>query len=287
VVIAALNGARTLPRQLDALLDQEVAASWEIVVADNGSTDGSRDIVTAYAERAENVRLVDASDGAGLAHARNAGARAARGRDLAFCDQDDEVADGWAAAMVGALEDHEFVAGALEHDRLNPPWAIAVRGRPQVDGLLRYPEFEDHFAFAFGCTLGVRRALHETIDGFDPRFTKGCEDADYCWRLQAAGHPLVFAPAAVTHYRFRSDVRGIFHQGRAYGESEALLYRKHRALGLRPVRHPWRRGARAWAAAVRSAALPLTREQRAVASWRLGHRIGRLSGSLGNWVLLL
>jgi glycosyltransferase involved in cell wall biosynthesis len=285
VVIACLNGERTLGRQLDALLRQTVDVWWEIVVSDNGSSDGSREIVETYAARNDSVRLVDSSAQRGLAHARNVGASAARGRDLAFCDQDDEVAPGWASAMLAALDQHDFVAGALEHDRLNEPWTIAVRGRPQAEGLLEYPELE-YLPFAFGCTLGVRRALHEAIGGFDPSFTNGCEDADYCWRMQRLGHELAFVPEAVTHYRFRADLAGIYRQARDYGRSEARLYAKHRALGLPRLRHPWLRALRAWASTLRSSLTPVTRSRRAAALWRLGQRVGRLTGSLHHRVLL-
>jgi GT2 family glycosyltransferase len=285
VVIACLNGERTLAHQLEALLGQVVDSKYEIVVSDNGSHDSSRDIVEAYSAETDQVRLVDSSGRRGLAHARNVGATAAHGRDLAFCDQDDEVSAGWAAAMVASLDRHQFVAGALEHDRLNEPWAIAVRGRPQADDLLKYPEFE-HLPFGFGCTLGVRRELHETIGGFDLRFTKGCEDADYCWRMQGLGHTLVFVPGAVTHYRFRTDLSGIYRQARDYGEAEALLYAKHRRLGLPRLRHPGRTAVRAWASTARSVLTPTSRSQRAVALWRLGQRVGRLRGSVRNRVLL-
>ena len=286
VVVACLNGVDTLDRQLGALLGNPPTAPFEVVVADNGSTDGSRQLVADYARRFQAVRLVDASDRAGLAHARNVGAAAAKGDALGFCDQDDEVAPGWVDAMARALADHDVVAGRLEHDRLNQGWAIAVRGRPQTDGLVRW-EIESAPPFAFGCTLGVRRAVHGSIGGFDETFTQGCEDVDYCWRLQAAGYPLVFEPSAVTHYRLRHSLRGLFRQARAYGESEAQLYRKHRALGLPPIRRPWLKGLRLWGATARVLARARSRPGLALGLWLLGQRVGRAKGSAEHRVVFL
>jgi glycosyltransferase involved in cell wall biosynthesis len=288
VVLACLNGATTLSRQLDALLGQRVPSgvNWELVVADNGSIDQSPAIVRDYQQEFFNVRAVDCSQRPGLAYARNAGVAASHGAALAFCDQDDEVAPGWLAAMVDALRRNDFVAGRLEHDRLNPGWTIVVRGRPQEDRLMELAEVPSR-TFAFGCTIGVARRLHDEVGGFDEAFGTGCEDVDYCWRLQQAGHVPTFVPEAVTHYRYRSDLAAIFRQARRYGASEAHVYAKHRRLGLAPMPHPVRRGLREWLAALKAALLVRDRATLGIALWRLGLRTGRLAGSIqfGIWFL--
>src|SRR5689334_1914994 len=77
VVIPCLNAAATLGVQLEALIGQSWPGGWEVIVADNGSTDGSREIVESYRGRLPDLKLVDASDRRGQAHARNLGAAAA------------------------------------------------------------------------------------------------------------------------------------------------------------------------------------------------------------------
>lgn len=284
VVIAALDGAATIEAQLEAILSQAGAVPCEVLVSDNGSTDDTAAIVARYSNRIPSVRLVDSSDSPGVAHARNRGADAASSAVIAFCDQDDVVGAGWLAAMIAALETHEVVAGRLEHDLLNPPWVVEALGRPQADGLIAY-EGGGHLPFAFGCTLGVRRELHRALGGFDERFIKGSEDTDYCWRLQLRGHRLAFVPDAVTHYRFRDDLKGLFRQARAYGESEVLLYKKHRALGLARLRRPWRNALRLWLGALRATVRARNPVSRAVAAWNWGQRIGRLTASINYGVL--
>ena len=283
-MLASFNGAATLGEQLEALLGQDATGDWEIVVSDNGSTDGSRELVEGYAARSPLVRFVDASGQPGLSHARNVGVRHARGRSVAFCDHDDRVAPGWLKAMARGLQENELVAGRLEHDLLNYPWAVEVRGRPQTEELLEYAE--GWMPFAFGCTLGVRAELHERLGGFDEAFVDGAEDADYCWRAQRAGAQLILLEDAVTHYRFRHDLSGVYRQARNYGSSEVRLYAKHRPLGLPPARRPLRKAARLWAATGRAFVRARTRGELGVAVWLLGQRVGRLRGSLTSRVLL-
>ena len=73
VIIATCNGAPYIGRQLHSILNQVCASEWEVIVADNGSTDMTRDIVLAYSQREPRLRLVDASQRRGQAHARNVG----------------------------------------------------------------------------------------------------------------------------------------------------------------------------------------------------------------------
>jgi glycosyltransferase involved in cell wall biosynthesis len=61
VIIPCLDGSQTIAGQLEALARQECSDPWEIVLADNGSTDGTLDIVRRYQERLPNLRIVDAS----------------------------------------------------------------------------------------------------------------------------------------------------------------------------------------------------------------------------------
>src|SRR3954466_4740554 len=99
VVIPCLNAASTLGVQLAALTHQSWPGGWEVIVADNGSTDGSREIVEGYRDPLPGLGVGDAGGRRGQAHARNLGATAATGDALLFCDADDEVAPGWMEAL--------------------------------------------------------------------------------------------------------------------------------------------------------------------------------------------
>lgn len=223
VVIACLNEVHTLGEQLDALSRQQWD-DWEVIIADNGSTDGTQDLARSFADRL-NIRVLDASDEPGAGYARNEGARAASGDALLFPDADDVVADGWLQHMGQALSKHDFVASKLEYQTLNPGWVYHSRGRPQEKNLARYP-YGDFFPHGFGTSLGVKKSLHEAIGGFDVAFIRG-QDMAYCWRIQEAGTPLVYVPEAVVHYRFRHDLGTIYHQARCYAQGNVLIYRSY------------------------------------------------------------
>ena len=286
VVLPCRNGAATVAEQLEALAAQDWSEPWELVVVDNGSTDDSMKIVERYRNRFPALRIVDASERPGLAPALNAGVREARGEAVAFVNDDDLVAEGWLAAMGEALERHDLVAGLLEYDRLNEPWAIDVRGRPQERALAEWG-FLDYLPFACCATIGVRRTLHEAVGGFDEAMVPAGEDMDYCWRLQHAGASFRLAPAAVTHYRLRHSLRDLFRQGLAYGEGHALAYKKHRGLGLPAARRPWRRGARAWAGLGKRLLLVRSKTQLALFVWHAGLRLGLVRGSVKHRVVFL
>ncbi len=274
VVIPCYNAAATLGEQLEALARQNWSGEWEVIVADNGSTDDSRGIAARYAERLP-LRIVDASARRGAGFAYAAGAAAATGDALLFCDADDVVGEGWLAAMAAALAVHDFVAAACDMEKLNEPWVRATRANTQKTGLQQYhyPPFLPH---AGGSTLGVKRALFEAIGGFDQSLQ--LLDTDLCWRLQLAGVHLHFVPEAVVHVRLRTSLRAIFRQALAWGEGNVALYRKYRPLGMPPLgRWAWIPG---WWALIRGIALWRTRGGRARWVWQCGWRLGRLRGSL-------
>jgi GT2 family glycosyltransferase len=284
VVIACYNGADLIANQLQALANQSYLGPWEVIVSDNGSTDGSQCIVREFAETMDNLYLVDASDRRSCAHARNLGVAAASGEAVLFLDDDDEVSSGYLSAMSAALSEHDFVAGRLETTKLNPPWVQKARGRhPQTEGLIhyRYPPFLPHAA---GCTLGFKRHLYEVVGGLDEGFTT-CEDTDFCFRLQLKGVPLYFVADAVLHYRYRHTLRELFRQASAYSEGNVKIYKEYRHQGMPELQ--LRQGLYHWKRLIKSSIRVRDKGDLAGWVWGLGWRVGRVKGSLKNRVVAL
>src|SRR5262245_44074787 len=99
IIIPCYNSQSTLGAQLAALARQQTRYSWEAIVADNGSNDGTSELAKSFHDRIPRFRVIDASATRGAAYARNAGARVAAGSALLFCDADDVMADGYVESM--------------------------------------------------------------------------------------------------------------------------------------------------------------------------------------------
>ena len=96
VIIPCYNAEQTIGGLLESLARQGWPESWEVIVADNGSTDRSVVVTDKYKDHVSNLRIVDAFDKRGRSYARNVGARYAMGDSLVFCDADDEVVRAYA-----------------------------------------------------------------------------------------------------------------------------------------------------------------------------------------------
>jgi glycosyltransferase involved in cell wall biosynthesis len=225
VVIACLNAADTLGVQLQALASQLCPVSWELLLCDNGSTDGTVQVAESFRPRLKNLRIIDASVVRGAGPARNYGAQQARGEFVAFCDADDEVAGDWLTAMAAALQQHPFVAGRFEKFRLND--ARTLRSRPlQQQDQLQSSDIGARLPHAGGGNMGMRRDDFLSLGGFDPQI-RWLEDTDLSWRAQLAGIPLSFCPEVVVHVRLRSTFRTMYTQGKQYGVAHAILEERY------------------------------------------------------------
>lgn len=278
-----LDGASTIGQQLEALAQMEYAGEWELVVADNGSTDEGPATALSWADRLPEVSVVDASAVRGVSHARNVGARAGRGDVIALCDADDVVHPGWLTAMGAAVQEYDMVGGRLEEVRLNEPWVREVRPFTQDSALsvgLAY------LPYSAGANFAVRREVFDLLEGWNESLRGGGDDIDFCWRGIRAGFTLGFQPDAVISYRHRTEPAALGHQFRNYGRMEAYLYRLHRHHGM--PRSSVRQGLRNWGWIARHVA---DRRGGLVEQGRwhrkFGHRSGRLRGSLRWRVLYL
>ena len=276
VIIPCLNAATTIGAQLDALCRQDWSEPWEVIIADNGSVDATLSVIKEKSGGLPCLQVVDAADRRGSAHARNVGALFARGQSLAFCDADDEVGTGWLAAMGAALDQHEFVASRLDIRKLNPPWIAAGLRNAQAAGLQKvaYPPYLYH---AGGSGLGIRRAIHESVGGFDSALPR-LEDTDYCFRVQRAGKELHFVPDAVVHVRYSSRPAPLFRQARLWAEYNELMYRRYG--GGEQLANAWAIYVQTWRDLICCAPRAFHKKTRSAWMKTLGTQIGLLQGMI-------
>jgi glycosyltransferase involved in cell wall biosynthesis len=225
VVIPAYNAAATLAEQLEALAAQQYDGDWEVVVADNGSTDGTADLARRYRDRFKALTVVDSGPRRGHSAPRNAGARSARGELLAFCDADDFVAPGWLAAMADAARHYDLVGGWLDVRPLNDD-ATRSWHQPWPRDRLRSWLLPSAVSANFAIWANVLWDL----DGWSAEYEAGAEDTELSWRAQLAGYRLGFAPDAVVYYRYRSGLRETARQAFGIGVNCERLLRDFRFL---------------------------------------------------------
>ena len=219
VVVCTYNGSRVIRDCLEglALLDYP---SFEVIVVDDGSTDGTADIALQY-----DVRLIR-TENRGLSSARNTGLEAATGEIVAYIDDDAYPDPQWLkylALTFGATQ-HAGVGGPNIAPADDGPIATCVANAPggPVHVLLSDREAE-HIP---GCNMAFRKTCLEAIGGFDPQFRVAGDDVDICWQLMEGGWSLGFQPAAMVWHHRRNSVRAYWKQQRGYGKAEALLKNK-------------------------------------------------------------
>lgn len=200
IVIPCYNGERFLAEAIDAALAQTYA-QCEVIVVDDGSTDGSATIMQKYAGR---IRLVQQTN-AGLPAARNAGIRASTGDYLAFLDADDYWSPDFIEKMVQGLE---FSGAAIAYCGWQNIGLPGGRGEPFVP-----PDYEQPNKLETMIT-GVRWPVHAaltrrdvamTTGGFDPKWST-CEDFAF-WIRAATLHRLVRVAEVLAFYRHHDGVQ--------------------------------------------------------------------------------
>jgi len=231
VIVPAYNADAEIAACIEAVLAQDYRGRFEVVIADNGSTDRTREVVAAYP-----VRLVTETGTMGSYAARNRGLEAARGAVLAFTDADCVPGSGWLRAGLAALErEGAGVAGgdvvpapsASEQDRY-----LATRGTPSPRQPLAHP----FRPFVPTANAFFRRAVFERAGPFNAALISG-GDADMCWRAADAGFGApVFAPDAVVEHRARATVSDLMRQHFKWGVGAGCLVRLYR-VPMGPRRH--------------------------------------------------
>jgi hypothetical protein len=216
VAIPALNAETTIADQLAAVLAQDCPVPFEVVVADNGSSDGTRRIVEEMAARDPRVRLIDASAVRGEAVARNAAAEACRAPLVAFCDADDVVQPGWLAAIHDALRSGAHAVTVMrDYGPLNPQRSD-VAGEEMVIS-----------SWIAGGAFAVRRDLYLELGGFDPSMPTAA-DTEFGFRmLDRVGRPPKSVPAAVVSVRQQAGLLPLFMRTRAVSLTRDRLRRDH------------------------------------------------------------
>jgi len=209
VLVVNCNGRSHLASCLPSLEALDYPADRvDLVVVDNGSTDGSVDWVRANHPSAATVRF---DRNLGFAAAYNRAVATTDADFVAFLNNDTRVDPGWLRALVAAADRHRAAAVGsviLDWDGrhidfaggttsiLGHAWSV-LGNRPAADA----PAADEPLLFACGGSMLVRREAFLAAEGFDADYFAYFEDVDLGWRLSLAGERLVLAAGAITYHR--------------------------------------------------------------------------------------
>jgi glycosyltransferase involved in cell wall biosynthesis len=227
VIIPTYNNRDVLRKTIEGVLTQDFPADqYEIVIADDGSTDGTADMVQAFPERVKYV----AQANIGRSAARNLGVRAARGRILLFLDSDI-----WATPRL--------LAAHYRHYLPDTRW-LGVQGRSLTHPDARVTPFMKAREITPDLTIRPRRNLSpvhiitrnfsmlradfDAVGGFDTGFTGyGWEDIELAMRLQPRGATFDYDPDALAYHYHIESLEGLTRKLCQAGAGAVYFWRKH------------------------------------------------------------
>jgi glycosyltransferase involved in cell wall biosynthesis len=215
VIVPVRDDAEGVATVLGALLEQRYPVGrYEILVTDNGSRDGTRDVVKRQARlHPDRVRLLTEFEKPTSYAARNAGIAAARGSILAFTDADCVPEPDWLRGGVDALESTgaAYAAGAIDIQFRNG--APGIWEFYDAVGKLKQREYMEEAGFGATANLFVRRSAVAEHGTFCDDLVSG-GDYEYGRRLARAGELGVYAPEARVRHPARSTAAEVLGKER-------------------------------------------------------------------------
>jgi GT2 family glycosyltransferase len=209
VIIPNWNGAHHLRTCLDSLRGQSYPCV-EIIVVDNGSTDGSLRLLEEEYPSSTTIAL---GENRGFAGACNVGIRASRGQFVALLNNDTEAEAQWLAEVVSTFRGHPEAGIVASKMRLFDRREVfhAAGDFYRRDGIpgnrgvwqrdVGQYDCEEEVFSANGGSAAYRRSMLDEIGLLDEDFFYSCEDVDLAWRAQLAGWRCIYAPRAVVYHK--------------------------------------------------------------------------------------
>ncbi|MBI4358482.1 MAG: glycosyltransferase family 2 protein [Candidatus Omnitrophica bacterium] len=209
VIVCSYNRAESLRDTIESLVNQRAICSYEIIVVDNNSKDGTRDVAESF-----NGKVKYAFESRqGLSYARNTGIKEAKGQIIAFTD-DDVIADSnWVSSIYQCFKETRALAVGGQIKRLwnceRPEWlAEEIMGPLIVQDLgPQRKKWDQQNRHMIGANMSFHRAIFEQHGIFREALGRkgdrliGGEDREIFQRLQKAGIAIFYEPKAIVHHK--------------------------------------------------------------------------------------
>ncbi len=209
IVIPVWNKVDLTRQCLEALGPATEDVPFEVIIVDNGSTDGTSQLLNSLGG---DVRIITNQTNLGFAKACNQGAAAATGEYLVFLNNDTIPLKGWLSALVEEVRQRPDIAivgsKLLYRDRTVQHAGVAV-DRLSMTPYHIYRGFpDDHPAVnkrrelnaVTGACLLIRKDVFEEVQGFDEAYVNGFEDVDLCFKVREKGRRIVYQPRSVLYH---------------------------------------------------------------------------------------
>ena len=209
IIIPVWNNAALTQQCLTALADVTDGATFEVVVVDNGSTDGVQNFLQTLGG---DVHVIRNRDNLGFAKACNQGAKAARGEHLVFLNNDTIPLKGWLTALLEEVRTHSDVAvvgskllyedGTIQHAGVafSREWFMPYHIYRGVDAHAACVSRRRELDCVTAACMLVRRDVFEEVGGFDEGYRNGFEDVDLCLKIREKGRTIVYQPQSVLYH---------------------------------------------------------------------------------------
>ena len=213
VVIINHNGIAFVEDCLKSVLSNNYP-SFEVIFVDNNSTDGSLEFVKQNFSQDHRLKTIENKASLGPAVGRNKGIAIAKGKYVAFLDNDTEADPAWLSELVKVFEsDPEIGAAQIKllkteprdtfdyaGDYLTPLGFLSERARGAKD-IGQFDYVCDIFS-AKSAAMAIRKDVLDKIGGFDEDFYMYLEETDICWRVWLSGYRVVFSPKSIVYHAY-------------------------------------------------------------------------------------
>ncbi|MBI4708243.1 MAG: glycosyltransferase [Candidatus Omnitrophica bacterium] len=209
IIIATHNGLEHTSRCLTSIFN--CSKDFELIVVDNGSTDGTKGYLQELKARNENVKVISNPENTTFSIANNQGLKIAEGEYIVFLNNDTVVCNEWLERLNAHL--HKI---PLKNLGIVGPVTNNSNGKQCVgtqDPEVWHQENKGRWAHAgrlYGWCMMMRKSLLDEIGGFDERFINSHEDNDLCLRAQLAGYKLAIAYDTYIHHTGQGTLRKVF-----------------------------------------------------------------------------
>ena len=210
-------------------VERQVGVSFETIVVDNGSADGSAEM----AEREFAARVIRNRENRGFCAANNQGIAAAEGEFVALLNNDTEADPNWASAVIDAFTRHAEIGSVAskmllfdQRDHIHTAGDYFTRdGRAGNRGVWQKDDGqfdrEEYVFSACGGSSAYRRTLLDQVGLLDDDFFFSLEDVDLGWRAQLAGWRCLYTPAAIVYHHLSATGGGVTA---SYYDGRNLIY---------------------------------------------------------------